>query len=114
MGRIEQKNDMTSSQRGNPVKLNVKTFQRRRMSYILLFVSLFIGFLFVRDFTWVGNKQIHTIMETAATLLSAFVGIVALVHYYSKKNNTLLFIGAGFLGTSFLDGYHAVVTSTFF
>ncbi len=39
---------------------------------------------------------------------------MALVRFYTAKNNTLLLIGAGFLGTTFLDGYHAVVTSSFF
>ena len=38
------------------------------------------------------------------------VGATALVRFYSKKDNTFLFIGAGFLGTAFLDGYHTVVT----
>ena len=37
-----------------------------------------------------------------------------MVRFYTKKNNTFLFIGTGFLGTGLLDGYHAVVTSTFF
>ena len=53
-------------------------------------------------------------METAATLLALLIGLMALVRFYSKKNNTFLFIGAGFLGTALLDGYHAVVTSSGF
>jgi len=54
------------------------------------------------------------LMETVATLLALVIGILALVSYYSKKNNTTLFIGSGFLGTAFLDGYHAIVASDFF
>ena len=53
-------------------------------------------------------------MEVVATLLAFIVGIMALVRYYSKKNSTLLIIGAGFIGTAMLDGYHAVVTSSAF
>ncbi|MCH8331052.1 MAG: hypothetical protein IH946_06690, partial [Bacteroidetes bacterium] len=50
-------------------------------------------------------------MEGIATLLALVVGTMALVRFYSKKNNTFLFIGTGFLGTALLDGYHAIVTS---
>jgi PAS domain S-box-containing protein len=53
-------------------------------------------------------------MEVIATVLALLVGVMALVRFYSKKDNTILFIGAGFLGTAFLDGYHALVTSTAF
>ena len=48
-------------------------------------------------------------MEIAATILALIVGVMALVRFYSKKNSTILFVGAGFLGTAMLDGYHAVV-----
>ena len=40
------------------------------------------------------------------------VEILALVRFYSKKQETFLFIGTGFLGTGLLNGYHAVMTST--
>ncbi len=73
------------------------------MSYVLL-----------RKSAWHGEAQLHTIMEVIATLLALMVGAMALVRFYSKKNNTFLFIGTDFLGTAFLDGYHAVVTSKFF
>ncbi len=63
---------------------------------------------------WKGSVQLHTIMEIVATLLAAMIGALALVRYYSKKDVIILFIGAGFLGTAFLDGYHALVTSEFF
>ena len=53
-------------------------------------------------------------MEIVATLLAMIIGAMALVRFYSKKDDTFLFIGAGFLGTAFLDGYHMVVTSAFF
>ena len=39
---------------------------------------------------------------------------MALLRFYTKKNNTFLLIGTRFLGTALLDGYHAVVTSAFF
>lgn len=63
---------------------------------------------------WRGSVQLHTNMEIVATMLAAVVGAMSLVRFYSKKDNTFLFIGAGFLGMAFLDGYHALVTSQFF
>lgn len=61
--------------------------------------------------TYAGNKQLHTNMEVVATLLAMAVGALALVRFYSKKDNTYLFVGIGFVGTALLDGYHAVITS---
>ncbi len=87
---------------------------RRAVCYICLFAFLFLGFGLLRGSTWQGSTQLHTLMELIATTLAFFVGIVALVRYYTKRNNTILFVGVGFLGTAFLDAYHTVVTSTFF
>ncbi len=53
-------------------------------------------------------------MESVATILALVIGAMALVRFYSRKNNTFLFIGTAFLGTALLDGYHAIVTSTYF
>ncbi|MBL6945165.1 MAG: response regulator [Rhodospirillales bacterium] len=77
---------------------------------LLLTVSYFL----VRGLAWQGSAALHTLMEAMATLLAIIVGAMALVRYYSKKDGIFLIIGAGFLGTGFLDGYHALVTSAFF
>ncbi|MEK8015296.1 MAG: ATP-binding protein [Candidatus Parabeggiatoa sp.] len=90
------------------------TAEKRILSYILLFIALFVGYFLLREATWQGSKQLHTLMELMASTLAFIVGAMALVRFYSKKDNTFLFIGTGFLGTGFLDTYHTVVTSTFF
>ncbi len=87
---------------------------RRTASYLLLGALLFVGFFFLREVPWEGNKQLHTLMELLATFLAIIVGVLALVRFYTGKNNTFLFIGAAFIGTALLDGYHTIVTSTFF
>ncbi len=87
---------------------------RKPLVYAGLFLFLGLAYFVMRDSTWEGSAWLHTVMETAATLLAFTVGILALVRYYSKKNNTFLFVGSGFLGTGLLDGYHAVVTSPYF
>jgi len=87
---------------------------RRKISYVATFAVLFAGDFLLRGSTWQGNAELHTLMETIATLLAINVGALALVRYYTQRNNTFLFIGSGFLGTGFLDGYHAVVTAPYF
>jgi len=88
--------------------------QSRTIIYIAVTVVLSAGYFFLRDCSWRGSTQLHTLMELAATILSLIVGVMALVRFYSWKDNTILLIGTGFLGTAFLDGYHTVVTSSFF
>ena len=88
--------------------------RRRRFAYVALFVVLFFAYLYLRDSTWRGDIALHTLMEAVATVLALAVGSLALVRYYSKKDNTFLFIGTGFVATAFLDGYHTVVSSSHF
>jgi signal transduction histidine kinase/CheY-like chemotaxis protein/HPt (histidine-containing phosphotransfer) domain-containing protein len=87
---------------------------RRRASYIIVFLALLAAYWPLRRLSWHGSTQLHTLMELAATLLALGVGALSLVRFYSRKDNTFLFIGAGFIGTALLDGYHATVTSSFF
>jgi PAS domain S-box-containing protein len=86
----------------------------RIATYVIAALVLTLGPLSLHGTGWRGGVQLHTIMEIVATLLASIVGAMALVRYYSKKDVVILFIGAGFLGTAFLDGYHAVVTSEIF
>ncbi len=88
--------------------------KKRKRVYYGLFILLFISYWLMRGNNWQGSTELHTIMEVIATLLAFIVGILALLRFYTKENNTFLFIGSGFIGTGLLDGYHAVVTSTFF
>lgn len=87
--------------------------RRRKTTYVVLFVALFLGYFLLRDSEWKSDAQFHTLLEVVATLLATFVGVIALVRFYSKKTNLFLFVGTGFIGTALLDGYHAVVTSTY-
>lgn len=88
--------------------------ESRGATYGVLALVLFFGYFMLRGSTWQGSAQFHTLMELGSTLVALFVGVLALVRFYAKKSDLFLFVGTGFLGTAFLDGYHAVVTSTFF
>jgi len=93
---------------------NSNLAMKRLIIYITFFILLFLGFIILRNSTWQGSTQLHTLMELLATTLALFVGAMALIHFYVKKNIDFLYIGSGFLGTSFLDGYHTIVTSIWF
>ncbi|MCJ7802365.1 MAG: EAL domain-containing protein [Candidatus Marinimicrobia bacterium] len=88
---------------------------KRKYIFILVTILLILSYPLLRSIEWHGSATLHTMMETIATLLALFVGILSLVHYHANKSNQLfLLIGVGFFGTAFLDGYHAIVTSIFF
>jgi signal transduction histidine kinase/CheY-like chemotaxis protein len=86
----------------------------RSLVYALLFVILLLGAFPLRRVAWQSNAEFHTLLETIATLLALTTGAMALVRYYSKKSSMFLLLGSAFLGAALLDGYHAVITSSFF
>lgn len=88
--------------------------QYRVLGFALLGGGLLLAFLLLRNASGQGSAQLHTVMDTAASLFALHIGIIALLRYHAKPDDTILFIGAGFLGTALLDGHHAVVTSTWF
>ncbi|MDG1021012.1 MAG: hypothetical protein P8O77_05940 [Emcibacteraceae bacterium] len=73
----------------------------RRIAAFTAGLGLSLLYFIISDNQWPSNSEFHTIMEMSATVLALFIGILALVNYYSKKEGTILFIGTGFLGTAF-------------
>jgi two-component system sensor kinase FixL len=96
------------------IKPALPSSRRRVAAYLILGVGLTIAFAAARGIPWQGNAALHTTMESVATLLAAIVGAIALLRYYARRESNILYVGAGFLGTAFLDGYHTLVTSAFF
>ncbi len=97
-----------------PYHVNGTVARSRIIVYVATFAALFFDYFYLRDSNWRGDIWQHTLTESVTAVLSFCVGCLALVRFYSKKNNTFLFIGTGFVATAFLDGYHAVVTSSYF
>ena len=83
----------------------------RALCYAATTVVLIAVFFGARTLSWVSPEWVHTLLESLAAGTAATVGVIALVRYYSRRNSTLLLIGAGFLGTALLDAFHAVVTA---
>lgn len=93
---------------------NTTLSNRRRNSYLIVTLCLIGSGFGLQNIDWQGSVSLHTLMESLATLLAFFVGGLALIRYFSQGEKQFLYIGAGFIGTGFLDAYHAVVTSAFF
>ncbi|MFA6971002.1 MAG: PAS domain S-box protein [Gallionella sp.] len=92
----------------------MERYEKRRVIYVATALVLLGGGFLLRNTEWQGSTSLHTLMELAATLLAAFVGTMALVRFFSRGDAQFLYVGAGFLGTAMLDGFHAVVTSIYF
>jgi len=71
---------------------NKSVVYQRMLSYWLTAILLTGSYFLLRGSSWKGSEQLHTLMEVAATLLALIIGVMALVCFYSKKNNTLLLI----------------------
>ena len=85
--------------------------ERSPAVYWVLVAVLFAGATLLRAFPFEDNEARHVIWEFISTTLALIVGALALVRFYSKKQETFLFIGTGFLGTGLLNAYHAVMAS---
>jgi signal transduction histidine kinase/CheY-like chemotaxis protein len=86
----------------------------RILAYAATFAALIIGVLPVYRSTWRSNPELHTLLETISTQIAFTAGAMALVRYYTKKSSSFLLLGAGLIGSAFLDAYHTVVSSSFF
>ena len=82
--------------------------------YFVIALGLALSYLATINSHWHGSAELHTLMETVATVLGLFVGTLALIRFYSLGGLNYLIFGAGFIGVACLDGYHAVVTSIWF
>jgi len=82
--------------------------------YVAVAVSTAILYVVARDSPVHGTNNGHTLTELATAVLALVIGVLALVRFYSRKRNTVLFLATGFLGSGLLDAYHAVVSSSVF
>jgi len=86
--------------------------QQRNTTYILTGAGLPILYFAMGNSDWYSSIEVHTLMEVLAAVLGLFAGTLALIRYYSHGGPYFLIIGAGFIGVAFLDGYHALVSSS--
>jgi len=83
----------------------------RAAAYCALAAGLLLLFMAIRGADWTVSGSLPRAFELAAALIALVVGILALVRYYSRKNDTLLLIGSAMIGVAVLDTYHLFVTT---
>src|ERR1017187_9717102 len=86
---------------------------RRMAAYGAVFVVLLASAVPLHRLSWHGDRELHTVLEAIATLLALVSGANALIRFYTCRTNAYLILGCGLTGAALLDGYHAVITSTF-
>ncbi|MBW3660758.1 MAG: PAS domain S-box protein [Gemmatimonadetes bacterium] len=59
------------------------------------------------------DPTVHVALEVLSVALAFFLGALALVRFYSRKNNVFLFLGTGFLATAFMDAFHTLESIPF-
>ena len=64
--------------------------RRRILAYGSLIAALLAVYIPLTRSTWRGNTELHTIMEIMAIFLALFVGLIALLRFYTKKRKYLL------------------------
>lgn len=90
------------------------TLQQRKLVMAFAILGLAVVMALGRGADWTSGRVLHTTLEVCSTLLALWVGTLSLVRYYSKKMTSYLVLGAGFIGTATLDGYHVLATSEWF
>lgn len=86
----------------------------KSLVYLIGIGGLFLFHLYLRDVTWYGDIQLHTLMTLSTTILAFFIGTISLLRFYTKKDRIYLFIGVGFLGSGLLDLFNAAASSVYF
>lgn len=90
------------------------TTKKRTATYTAVVLLLVLGRLLAGRSNWVGSANLHTLMEFMAASLALFVGALALVRFYTKRNLVYFFIGTGFIGAGLFDAFHALTTAAAF
>ena len=62
---------------------------------------------------WHGNMELHTLLETVATVIELITGAIALKGYYTTRKPHYLLLGSVLVGAAVLDGGHTLITSSF-
>jgi hypothetical protein len=89
-------------------------------TFIITFAIIFLCYLVIQSTPasqWIAPSSLtHSLVQSIATLIALFAGSAALYRYYTTQSGftKLLFMGIGFMGTTVIDAYHAVVTASWF
>ena len=84
--------------------------KKRIAVYTAVLLLLVASRAWVGQSDWFGSANLHMLTEFVAGTIAVFVGVLALVRFYTKQNSAYFFIGIGFVGACLLDAYHAMLS----
>jgi PAS domain S-box-containing protein len=87
--------------------------RNRALTYAGISLALLVCSYPIGHARFSGSRELHTLIETASTLLTLVAGVMSLVRYYTGRSRAFLLLGAAFLGAAVLDGCHTILTSSF-
>ena len=76
---------------------------KRLISYLIIGVLLLVARFTVGRADWSGTANLHILMEAVGASVALFVGGLAFVQFFTKRNGVYFFIGMGFTGAGLLD-----------
>lgn len=85
--------------------------QVREKELVILFsIFLFLFFAYISgNFKWIKDFQL--VVDLFASTFALFIGLLALVRFYTKKTYiNYLLLGLGFVSISLLDGFHVLAS----
>ena len=105
IGQIEGKAPANAS--GGPY------FRARILGLLGTAVALVASAIWLRGSGWTSSESFHGTLEAFTASWALGVGSIALVRYYTRKDDSLLFVATGFLGAGILDGYHTAIALSY-
>ncbi len=79
--------------------------------YVATFLFCVLFMMGMDKSAWQSSHEFHAVLETAATLLTFFVGLLALIRYFARRDLKILMLVAAFFGSAVLNAFHVFGTS---
>lgn len=85
--------------------IEIAATRTRIATYFLLFGLIWVVRFGVVPVVSDNKPIIFLMLEFAAALLAFWIGVQAIIRFYTQKNGTFLLVGIGFLGAGFVGSY---------
>ena len=93
------------------IKKWLSTYHDDKKGWIYFFTALF-SITMLSVFSFLPNivlaPFLHVMLSSAIFITAIIIGAIALVSYFSQKNNSFLFIGIGYFGSGILEIQHII------
>ena len=84
----------------------------RQTTYWLISLVIMLTYYPLSNIDVLVPAEAHTLIESTASLIALFIGIMSLVRFYSNRSARYLILGAGFIGIAALDGTNTILNSS--